>query len=211
MRAHFCFQQANFGKLCGVMTAAVPQLILASASPRRRDLLGSLGLEFTVVPSDIDETPYPDEAAPALVERLSRAKAEAVAADHANALVIAADTVVVLDEAILGKPKDENENRHFLERLAGRDHEVYTGHALVYQRRSVVATPKTVVRFRDLSSAEIDRYVATGEGLDKAGGYAIQGYGAALVPRVEGCYFNVVGLSLATLVELAAELGVALV
>ena len=166
---------------------------------------------FDVVPADIDESVLPDETPEGLVERLSLAKAAAVAAAHATALVIAADTVVVLDGDILGKPADEAENRAFIRRLAGRSHEVYTGHALAYRGRVDVTVKCTEVTFRALSDAEVDTYVATSEGLDKAGGYAIQGYGAALVPSIKGCYFNVVGLSVATLVERAAALGVPLV
>jgi septum formation protein len=187
-----------------------PPTVLASGSPRRRELLSALGLTFAVLPADLDETPEPGEAPDALVSRLSRAKAARVAAQRPEALVIAADTVVVLDGEILGKPRDVEENRSFIARLSGREHQVYTGHALVLAGRSAAAVRMTRVRFRPLTKGEIRAYAATGEGLDKAGGYAIQGVGAALVPHIEGCYFNVVGLSVATVVELAAELGVRL-
>jgi septum formation protein len=188
-----------------------PLLVLASGSPRRRELLAALGLRFEVLPADIDESPLPDEDPEPLVERLSWAKAGHVADGRQDALVIAADTVVVCDGEILGKPADAGENRRFLERLAGRTHQVYTGHCLRRGGLSAGRVCRTDVTFRPLTGSEIDRYVATGEGLDKAGGYGIQGRGAALVPRVEGCYFNVVGLSLAAVVELAAELGAVLV
>ena len=192
-------------------------IVLASGSPRRRELLGALGLTFDVRPADIDESALPGEAADAYVARLAAAKADAVAADHPRpageriALVIAADTVVVSDGALLGKPRDAAENLAYLERLAGRTHEVLTGHCLLCgdRRESVVRT--TAVTFRDLTADERQRYVATGEGFDKAGGYAIQGIGASLVDRIDGCYFNVVGLSVPAVVSAARRLGVALV
>ena len=143
--------------------------------------------------------------------RLSAAKAEAVANEGLEALVIAADTVVVRDGEILGKPVDDAENREFLDRLEGKTHEVYTGHALRLAGRAADEVVSTRVTFRSLPPGQIERYVASGEGLDKAGGYAIQGRGAMLVPHIDGCYFNVVGLSLATVVTLAGELGVELV
>jgi septum formation protein len=189
---------------------AVP-LLLASGSPRRRELLSGLGLQFEVSPAEVDESARPGEEPEQLVTRLSAAKADRGAAARPDALVIAADTVVVCDGEILGKPVDADENRAFLERLAGRGHLVYTGHCLRRGDRTAARVCRTEVTFRELSGAEIDRYVATGEGLDKAGGYAIQGRGAALVPRIEGCYFNVVGLSLAAVVDLARELGAVLV
>lgn len=190
---------------------ARPPIVLVSASPRRRDLLASLGLSFEVCPADIDETALPFEPPEALVARLSRSKAETVASKRPEALIIAADTVVVLDGDILGKPSGEAENLSFIARLAGRTHEVFTGHALAHEGRLEQITKRTLVQFRALSAEEIAAYAASGEGLDKAGGYAIQGRGAALVPYLEGCYFNVVGLSLAAVVQAAARLGVRLV
>lgn len=189
----------------------LPPLILASASPRRRALLASLGLDFRVEPADIDETPLAAEAPADLVMRLSGEKARAIAATNPSTLVIAADTVVVLEDSILMKPHNAEENRHFIARLAGRSHKVYSGYALHWQGETHLSRLVTHVTMRDLSEAEIARYVATGEGLDKAGGYAIQGYGAALVASIEGCYFNVVGLSLAHLVQQAQKFGVHLV
>ena len=188
-----------------------PPIVLASGSPRRRDLLAGLDLDFEVIPADVDESILPSEAPAALVERLSLLKGSAVADAHFDALVIAADTVVVLDGDILGKPVDRAENERFIKRLAGRKHEVYTGHALLYREGLERSVQRTEVHFRDLDSDEIAAYVATGEGLDKAGGYAIQGYGAALIPHIVGDYFNVVGLSVATVVSHAARLGVRLV
>lgn len=186
-------------------------IVLASGSPRRRELLAGLGLAFEVAPADVDETPEPDEAPLDLVRRLAAAKAAAVADARPEALVIAADTVVVIDGRALGKPRDAAENRDFVRELSGRSHTVFTGHALALGGRSEVEVCRTEVTFRPLDDGEIERYVGSGEGLDKAGGYGIQGLGAALVPRVEGCYFNVVGLSLATVVAAARRLGVALV
>ena len=192
-------------------TVGVTQIVLASASPRRRELLRALDLSFEVLPVDIDERPEPGETARALVERLSRQKAEAAAARRRDALVIAADTVVVVDDAILGKPRGPAENRAFLAVLAGRAHHVCTGHSLVAGTRRETTVVTTEVTMRPLDEGEIERYVASGEGLDKAGGYAIQGRGSALVSGVSGCYFNVVGLSVATVVETARRLGVTLV
>ncbi|HLU83769.1 MAG TPA: Maf family protein [Trueperaceae bacterium] len=187
------------------------KLVLASASPRRSELLRGLGLEFTVVPADVDETVQPGETAQQLVARLSASKAAVVASAHPRALVIAADTTVVVDGMVINKPADEEENRAFIARLAGREHEVYTGHALRLGDRSESSVVRTVVSFRQLAPDEIARYAATGEGADKAGGYAIQGRGAALVAGIDGCYSNVVGLSLPTVVTAAARMGVTLV
>ena len=184
-------------------------LVLASASPRRRALLASLGLTFEVLPADVDETPRPREGPQELVRRLSEAKADAVA--RPDALVIAADTVVVVDGVVLGKPVDEAQNRAFIEKLAGRAHEVHTGHVLKRGERRVTEVVSSSVVFRALSAREIDWYISTGEGLDKAGGYAIQGFGAALVWEVHGSYFNVVGLSVAHMIEMSKRLGVPLV
>ena len=186
-------------------------IILASGSPRRRDLLAGLGLSFEVVPADIDESILDGETPDALVARLSKGKARAVAEIHEDALIIAADTVVVLDGEILGKPENSEENRTFIERLAEREHIVYTGHALLYEGKIDVNVMTTKVHFRKLSEAETDWYVATGDGLDKAGGYGIQGKGAAFIPYIEGCYFNVMGLSVANVLTGAKRLGVALV
>ena len=188
-----------------------PPLILASASPRRRDLLQNLGLTFDIIPADIDETPRTDETPEDLVNRLSTQKAAAIAAEHPESLVIAADTVVTLDGDVLGKPVDKEENQAFIERLSGRTHRVYTGHAVQRGEEVAACVISTEVTFRNLSSHEVAWYTSTGEGMDKAGGYAIQGYGAALISEVRGCYFNVVGLSVANLLELVKEVGVELI
>lgn len=189
----------------------VTGIVLASGSPRRRDLLEALGLRFEVLPADIDETPGVGEGPVELVRRLSRTKAAAAAEARPDALVIAADTVVVLGDAILNKPEDAAENRAFLSRLAGRAHHVFTGHTLLYGQGRECLVVDTEVRMRALDEGEIGRYVDSGEGLDKAGGYAIQGRGSALVSAIDGCYFNVVGMSVAAVVDGARRLGVTLV
>lgn len=198
--------------------AASPPLVLASASPRRRELLAGLGLSFEIDVPDVDETPLADEAPDAMVLRLARAKALAVVARRRRAcpdgplpLVIAADTTVVLDDEMLGKPRDVDEAAAFVARLAGRDHWVHTGHALRLGEREASALRSTRVRFRALDAGEIADYAATGEGLDKAGGYAIQGLGATLIDAIDGCYGAVVGLSLPAVLLAARALGVRLV
>jgi septum formation protein len=190
----------------------VPALVLASASPRRRELLAGLGLSFEIDVPDVDESIHADEAPDAMVLRLARAKAAAVGVRRdAATLVIAADTTVVVDGETLAKPHDVAEAAAFVSRLAGRAHLVHTGHALRLGAREVTALRTTVVRFRPLDHAEIEAYAATGEGLDKAGGYGIQGLGATLIDGIEGCYGAVVGLSLPAVVLAARALGVRLV
>ncbi len=185
--------------------------MLASASPRRSDLLHLLGLEFTVQPADIDEAPRAGEEPAALAGRLAEGKARAVADERPDALVVAADTVVALGSEILEKPASEEQNREFIRRLAGRRHEVYTGHALVHGDRAELVVVRSGVTFRQLSEDEVRWYAATGEGRDKAGGYALQGKGAVLVQALDGCWSNVIGLSLPNLVVAARRLGVDLV
>jgi septum formation protein len=179
-------------------------LILASASPRRRELLAQAGFEFRVHPTHIPEDPRPGEEPIAYVTRLAREKAQAafarLAADSTSGdelVVLGADTTVTLDSRILGKPEDAADAARILRLLSGRSHRVVTGVALVTVRSTQVAAEVTAVRFLTLSEAEIEAYVATGEPMDKAGAYAIQGRAARWIPRIEGCYFNVVGLPLA--------------
>lgn len=193
------------------MTPSPLKLILASASPRRRELLTNLNFPFEVVPADIDESFTSEDEPFDLVRRLSMTKAATVAQTYPDALVLAADTVVVYRDEILGKPKTAEENLEYITRLSGHTHEVFTGHALVLGDKRADRVVQTAVRFRKLSEGEIERYVATGEGMDKAGGYAIQGYGSALVREVRGCYFNVVGLSVPNVAELAQTFGFQLV
>ncbi len=185
----------------------MPSLVLASASPRRRELLAALGLTPPVRPLDIDETVLDGEPAAECVLRLARAKAEADA--RPGELVLAADTLVVLDGRILGKPSGPEEAREMLTALAGRDHLVMTGVALrdADTDRTAAAVETTRVTIAPLTPSRIARYVATGEPLDKAGAYAIQGLGALFVERVDGNYSNVVGLPLPLTAGLFAELG----
>jgi septum formation protein len=180
-------------------------IVLASSSPRRRELLGLLGLTFDVSAADLDETWRDGEPPPVHAERLAREKADARA--RPGAVVIGADTIVVIDGAILGKPRDAADARAMLRRLAGREHEVFTAVAVAYGGRTVSGVQRTIVRFRALDDAAIAEYVATGEPLDKAGAYGIQGYGAVLVERIEGDYFTVMGLGLALLVDLLGRVG----
>lgn len=174
-------------------------LILASASPRRRELLAQAGFVFEVRPAHVPEDPRAGEDPIAYVTRLAREKAQAVYKEigDAEAVVLGADTTVVLDDEILGKPEDAADAARMLRRLSGRSHRVMTGIAVVTADQAQVAAEVTAVRFLTLSDEEIAAYVATGEPMDKAGAYAIQGRAARWIPRIEGDYFNVVGLPLA--------------
>jgi septum formation protein len=175
-------------------------LILASASPRRRELLAQAGFVFEVAAADVPEVRKPGEDPIRFVTRLAREKAEAVAATHAvtpEAIVLGADTIVVVNEEILGKPRDAADAARMLRLLSGQTHQVITGLCLARGRERQRAAEVTFVRFVTLSDQEIADYVATGEPLDKAGAYAIQGRAGRWVPRIHGCYFNVVGLPLA--------------
>jgi nucleoside triphosphate pyrophosphatase len=183
-------------------------LVLASSSPRRRELLGLIGVSHTIVPADIDETLLPGESPHPHAERLAREKAMAVATREPNAVVIAADTIVVVDGEILGKPRDERDAAAMLRRLAGRSHVVLTAVAVARAGAVVSDVESVVVTFRDLSDADIARYIATREPMDKAGAYGIQGFGATIVTRVEGDYFAVMGLALGLMVRLMARVGV---
>lgn len=186
------------------------KLILASASVRRAEILHDAGLSFTVLSSAVDETPMANESPAELVQRLADAKAELVAARAVGpAIIIAADTEVVLDGHVLGKPRTSEDARQMLTKLSGRTHSVLTGVTLVRlpdaERRSFVET--TNVHLVAISDQEITRYLATGEPFDKAGSYAIQGRAGRYVPRIEGCYFNIVGLPLARVCRELSELG----
>ncbi len=185
-----------------------PHIVLASASPRRADLLRQLGLEFQIQPSQVEEPEISHTLSETAVQALALAKAKAVAAGLKTGLVIGADTIVVIDQQVIGKPDSAQDAIEILARLSGNHHEVITGVALVDidRGREVVWAEKTVVYFRKLRPSEIEAYVQSGEASDKAGAYGIQGRAAAFVKRVEGCYFNVVGLPLASLVEKLWEL-----
>jgi septum formation protein len=181
--------------------------VLASGSPRRRELLAGLGLAFSVRAADVDETPFPGEAPAACVRRLAQAKAAArIGKDE---LVLAADTVVVLDGRLLGKPRDPADARRMLATIAGREHTVLTGMTLHDEPsgRQEAVVEASRVRMARMSPLEIDWYVATGEPLDKAGSYAVQGMGALFVEAVYGSYTNVVGLPLPATYRLFSALG----
>jgi septum formation protein len=184
------------------------RIILASQSPRRRELLTLIGIPHDVRPADLDETVWPGEVPVAHAERLARSKAEAVAAREPGAIVIGADTIVVLDGDILGKPNDPAEAAVTLRKLSGRTHTVHTAVAVSRNGRTVSGVESVEVTFRPLTDAQIEAYVATREPMDKAGAYGIQGYGAVIVERVHGDYFAVMGLALGRLVELLAQVGI---
>lgn len=185
-------------------------VVLASASPRRAALLGDLGWSFRIVPPDIDEVVSGGESPSGLVVRLADEKAECVCRKCPDALVISADTVVALGDLILGKPENAQDAARMLSMLSGKRHTVMTGVALRHRCVSVSGFESTDVFFRELSEQEIERYVRSGESLDKAGAYAIQGRGSLLVSSIEGCYFNVVGLPLFRLSRLLEEAGISL-
>ena len=182
------------------------KFVLASGSPRRREILYLLGLEHEVRPPDVDERLRPGEEPGVQARRLAVEKASSTAADGDD-LILAADTLVVLGEEILGKPVDEADAVRMLLKLQGRRHEVHTGLALRFGDRIESDFAVTRVWFRSLDAAECEEYVASGEPLDKAGAYGIQGLGAVLVQRIEGEYFNVMGLPVQLLLSLLARFG----
>jgi septum formation protein len=184
------------------------QVVLASSSPRRHQLLELIGVAHDVRAADVDETHIAGEQPDSYAERLARAKAERISADDGEAVVIGADTIVVVDGEVLGKPRDANDAARMLVMLSGRAHEVMTAVAVSHEGHTAAAVEKVSVTFRDLSDEEISSYIATGEPMDKAGAYGIQGYGATIVRRIDGDYFAVMGLSLVRLVELLDQVGV---
>lgn len=185
----------------------LPKVILASGSPRRRELLTNLGVEFEVVVSgEAEDSQETDPAALAL--ELGQLKARAVAAMHPDAVVIAADTVVALGDTLLAKPADAAQNADFLRQQSGRTQQVYTGVCVVSPAGESSGVERTDVTFRRLSEGEVQFYARSGEGLDKAGGYGIQGVGMALIERVGGDYSNIVGFPLALVLRLLREAGV---
>jgi septum formation protein len=183
-------------------------LILASASPRRRELLTRAGLTVEVDPADVDERPEPGESPERYVERVARLKASAGARRHPGRPVLGADTVVVVDGEVLGKPADAEDAAGMLRRLAGRTHYVLTGVALAWQGQITTQIERTEVAMSAMSEDDVAWYVASGEPMDKAGAYAIQGLASRFVTRIEGSYSNVVGLPVATVVELLKTSGV---
>jgi septum formation protein len=192
------------------------RLILASASPRRHDLLTACGISFEIIPSMIDEHPLRNEQAAAYVQRLALAKAESVAQHHTDAVVLGADTTVTIDGLIFAKPQSLDDARQMLHRLCGREHEILTGVAVVAGKmagrvgdRSAQAMVASRVLMRHFTAATIEWYIATGEPVDKAGAYAVQGLGGALVEQIEGSYTNAVGLPLAETLALLRRFGIA--
>jgi septum formation protein len=182
-----------------------PRVILASASPRRRELLSLIGIEHEVRPANIDETYLPGEAAREHAERLAREKAGAI--EVPDAITIGSDTIVVVDGRVLGKPRDREHAAEMLHQLSGRSHVVMTGVAAKWRGNLVSGLEEVGVTFRPLRDDEIDRYIDTGEPMDKAGAYGIQGFGATIVERVDGDYFAVMGLPLNRLARLLETLG----
>jgi septum formation protein len=183
------------------------RLILASSSPRRVELLRAAGFVFDVQPQDVDERPLPGEEPAAHVTRLARQKARQAGCGRIDAVVLAADTVVVIDGVVLGKPVGDEEAAGMLRRLSGRAHDVLTGVAVCASGSLSDAIERTEVRFAPLSEAEIAWYVSTGEPRDKAGAYAIQGLASRFVERIDGSYSNVVGLPVALVSRMLRERG----
>ena len=184
------------------------RVVLASASPRRRDLLDLIGIAHEVRPANIDETLRPRETPRRYAERLAREKASAIATRSPDLITIGADTVVVINRKVLGKPADATDAARMLRMLSGREHTVITAVAVSRGRKLRSAIEEVRVKFRRLRDDEIDAYIAMGEPMDKAGAYGIQGYGATIVERIEGDYFAVMGLPLVRLVGLMRDVGV---
>ncbi len=184
------------------------RVILASQSPRRRELLALIGVTHEVRPADIDETYFAGERPAAHAERLARGKCVVIAEREPDALVIGSDTIVVVDGEVLGKPADEADAARMLRRLSGRSHVVVTAVAVAWRGQTRSAVEEVNVTFHSLSDADITAYIATREPMDKAGAYGIQGFGATIVERVDGDYFAVMGLPLQLLVGVLRELGV---
>lgn len=189
-----------------------PHLILASASPRRRELLDQIGIRYRVQTADIDESPLPGEPADALVQRLAQEKAYAVWQRSDKTLpVLGADTLGVLDDTLLVKPADFGSARDMLRHMSGRQHTIYSAVALFHAGGSEVALSRSTVNFRDISETEMEAYWEHGEPRDKAGAYAIQGLGAVFVERLEGSYSGVMGLPLFETAQLLAAAGLRII
>ncbi|PDY45784.1 Maf family protein [Bacillus pseudomycoides] len=177
------------------------KLILASGSPRRKELLELAGVPFEIVVSEIEETIGAYSSPADIVMSLALQKASAVVEHHEDSVVLGADTIVTYESRILGKPKDESEAKEILQLLSGKTHEVYTGVALISKEKTVTFYERTEVTFWELTEEEIDAYIATKEPLDKAGSYGIQGKGSIFVQHIQGDYYSVVGLPIARLVR----------
>jgi septum formation protein len=184
------------------------KVVLASSSPRRRDLLNLIGIAHEVRPPNLDESMRPREAPRRHAERLARDKASAIAMRDPDLITIAADTIVVINRKVLGKPVDKKDAARMLTILSGREHTVITAVAVSRGKKLRSAIEEVQVKFRRLREEEIDAYIATGEPMDKAGAYGIQGFGATIVERVEGDYFAVMGLPLVRLIGLMRDVGV---
>lgn len=184
------------------------RVILASQSPRRRELLTLVGITHEVQPADIDETYLAGEKPAPHAERLARGKCAVIAEREPDALVIGSDTIVVVDGEVLGKPKDEGDAAHMLRRLSGRTHIVVTAVAVAWRGQTKSAVEEVNVTFHSLSDDDIAAYIATREPMDKAGAYGIQGFGATIVERVDGDYFAVMGLPLQLVIRELRELGI---
>jgi nucleoside triphosphate pyrophosphatase len=184
------------------------RVVLASGSPRRRELLNLIGISPEVRPANIDESMRPRETPRRHAERLAREKASAIATRDPNLITIGADTIVVINRKVLGKPADAAEAAAMLRKLSGREHTVITAVAVSRGKKVRSAVEEVRVKFRRLRDDEIDEYIATGEPMDKAGAYGIQGYGATIVECLDGDYFSVMGLPLARLVRLLRDVGV---
>lgn len=182
------------------------RLILASSSPRRRELLAQVGLAFDVIPAHIDETRYPSEDPTRYVQRLALEKAQAIHALHPDAFVLGADTTVEIDSHALEKPLDRADAERMLRALSGRVHHVHTGLALLSPQGQRTHLETTSVTFSAVDESELQHYLDSGEPYDKAGAYGIQGYAARWIPRIDGDYFNVMGLPLAATIRLLKEL-----
>ncbi|MBP2019153.1 septum formation protein [Symbiobacterium terraclitae] len=183
------------------------QIVLASTSPRRQELLRQVGIPFVIDAPDVDEHVLEPLPPGRLVEQLALRKARAVARRRPGSIVLGADTIVVVDGEVLGKPADRADAVAMLERLSGRSHQVLTGVAVVRDGRELVAHEETVVRFASLTREQVEWYVATGEPMDKAGAYGIQGRAAALISGISGDYYNVVGLPLYRTVQMLSQFG----
>ncbi|MCC8357009.1 MAG: Maf family protein [Oscillospiraceae bacterium] len=185
-------------------------LILASASPRRREILEHIGASFDIIPAQGEEKPPAGASGAETAMALSRAKAEEIAAGHPESVVIGADTVVEADGVLLGKPRDEADAARMLRMLSGKAHRVYTGVTVIKDGKAMTQAEETAVYFRTLTEREIAAYIATGEPMDKAGAYGYQGYAGLFIEKIEGDYFNVIGLPLCCLGRLLEQAGVSL-
>lgn len=182
-------------------------IILASASPRRKEILENINVKFDIVKSDIDEVILEDELPPQVVMRLAFEKSMDVAKSNQESLVIGADTIVVFNNKVLGKPKDKEDARNTIRLLSGNTHEVITGISLINlsANKKIIDYVVSKVKFKDLSEDDINDYINTGESLDKAGAYGIQGYGSLLIEEIQGDYFNIVGLPISKLSDLVKK------